>query len=86
MKKKGIKEELVESGLAAIDNSDYLQTLDTLLQKKWKLLQARNIAKVKRNKAQSPASERELKMKVAAFAIQKGYETELVLGRLKMLF
>src|ERR1700733_8262028 len=42
LKKQGINKELVKKGLSEIENADYLQVLDTLLIKKWKVIKAKS--------------------------------------------
>jgi regulatory protein len=79
LKKQGIGEELLEKGLSEIENEDYLQVLDKLLIKKWKLLKA--------NPGNTDYSDKDLfspaMQKLFNYAMQKGFEYDTIIGRVK---
>lgn len=67
----GISKSCIKSGMKEIDQNDYLQTLVEVLQKKIDTLTEQDLF-VKRDK-------------IARYAIQKGFEPELVWALLKDL-
>jgi regulatory protein len=79
MRKKGLSDELIEKGLEELPEEDYSTTLDELLQKKWKQLQ-RSIVKDKTKDVNAYNSQ-----KLIRYALQKGYEMDLVMDRIKAL-
>ncbi|MBN4065840.1 RecX family transcriptional regulator [Candidatus Amoebophilus asiaticus] len=64
LKLKHLSEELIQTGLNEISEADYLDTLRELLERKSILAKEKNYIKSQR--------------KLAAFAISKGYESNLV--------
>ena len=64
LKKKDITGYCLKMGFQEIEDDEYLQTLTTLLEKKVKLVKAKN--------------DYERKSKLARFAMTKGYESNLV--------
>jgi regulatory protein len=81
LKKQGITKELLEKGLGEIENADYIQVLDTLLQKKWKLLKAKS--------GNSDYSDKDLftpaMQKLLNYAMQKGFEYDVIVDRVKKI-
>ncbi len=81
LKKQGISKDLLQKGLNEIENADYLKVLDTLLIKKWKQLKAKT--------SNSEYSDSDLftpaKQKLINYAMQKGFEYDLVVERLKKI-
>ncbi len=71
LESKGLTKNCIRIGLKEVDESDYLQTLEELLKAKILTLEESNVF-VTRNKA-------------SKFAIQQGYEPELVWVKLKDL-
>ncbi len=71
LESKGLTKNCIRSGLKEIDEQDYIQALEELLKLKLFDLQEINVF-VARNKA-------------SKYAIQKGYESELVWEKLKKL-
>jgi regulatory protein len=69
---QGLSKNCIKIGLKEIDNEDYLSTLNLLLEKKGEEVAEENIF-AKRDK-------------ISKYAIQKGYEPELVWKSLKQLF
>lgn len=81
LKKQGIAKELLQKGLKEIENTDYLQVLDNLLLKKWKLLKAKSKnSDYSENDLFSPAMQ-----KLLNYAVQKGFEYDLVIDRVKKI-
>ena len=81
LKKQGIGEDMLEKGLSEIENEDYLQALDKLLLKKWKQIQAKPIGDTYiTDDIFSPAVQ-----KLLNYAIQKGFEYEVVMDRIKKM-
>lgn len=79
LKKQGIGEELLQKGLQEINQADYIQVLDNLLAKKWKQIQAKPIGETYiSDDLFSPAVQ-----KLLTYAIQKGFEYEVVMQRIK---
>jgi regulatory protein len=70
-KKKGISKNCIRSGLKEIDSDSYIATLRLLLEQKSEKLDEENIY-VKRDK-------------LSQYAIQKGYEPEIVWKLLREL-
>lgn len=68
----GLSKNCIKIGLKEIDNNDYLNTLNVILEKKGQEVEEENIF-AKRDK-------------LSKYAIQKGYEPELVWKSLKELF
>ncbi len=81
LKKQGITEELLEKGLNEITNEDYLQVLDKLLLKKWKQL------KTKPDNTNYPGNDMfsPVVLKLMSYAVQKGFEYDIVIERVKKL-
>jgi regulatory protein len=69
---QGLSKNCIRIGLKEIDANDYLTTLESVLQKKGETLQEENIFA--------------LRDKLSRYAIQKGYEPDLVWQRLKELY
>lgn len=69
---KGLTKNCIKIGLREIEQEDYVKTLDVLLQEKMEAQASENLF-VARDKA-------------SKFAIQRGFEPELVWERLKFLF
>lgn len=81
LKNQGISKELLEKGLKEIENADYLQVLDTLLLKKWKLIKAKSGNETySDNDLFTPA-----KQKLINYALQKGFEYDLIVERVKKI-
>ena len=81
LKKQGMGEEMVERGLHEIEDADYLKVLDNLLAKKWKQIQAKPIGDTYiTDDIFSPAVQ-----KLLNYAIQKGFEYEVVMNRVKKI-
>jgi regulatory protein len=72
LKGKGVSKNCIAAGLKEIDESDYLKTLNSLLSKKI-------------DKLSSDANVFTIRDKTARFAIQKGYEPDIVWQQLKEL-
>jgi len=64
LKQKRISQRLIDHGFKEIDEEEYLQTLDVLIEKKRKVIREEN--PFKRNQ------------KLANYLIQKGYEMDLI--------
>jgi len=81
LKKQGITEDLLKKGLNEIESVDYLQVLDRLLIKKWKLLKTKsgNIS-YSDNDLFTPAMQ-----KLINYAVQKGFEYDIIVGRVKKI-
>jgi regulatory protein len=81
LKKQGINKELLEKGLSEIENADYLNTLDTLLIKKWKVIKAKS--------GNSDYSDSDLftpdMQKLINYAMQKGFEYDIIVDRVKKI-
>lgn len=71
LKKKKVSSVCIQKGLEEIDESDYLETLQSLLEKKNALLKDKN--------------QFVRKKKIVDFLIRKGYESELVWERVHIL-
>jgi regulatory protein len=69
---QGLSQNCIKIGLKEIDNEDYVSTLNSLLEKKGDEVDEENIF-AKRDK-------------ISKYAIQKGYEPELVWKSLKQIF
>jgi len=81
LKKQGITGDLLEKGLNEIENTDYLQVLDKLLIKKWKLLKEKTEnTSYSDNDLFTPAMQ-----KLINYAIQKGFEYDLIVDRVKKI-
>ena len=78
MKRKGLPEELIHKGIAELSPEDYLNTLDKLLTKKWKQLQSKIIE-------DDYDSLSAAKQKLITYALQKGYEHDIIIQRMKRL-
>jgi len=81
LKKQGISKELLEKGLNEIENADYLQVLDTLLIKKWKQLKVKSPDK---NYSDNDLFTPEMQ-KLLNYAMQKGFEYDLIIDRVKKI-
>lgn len=79
MKRKGVSNELIEKGISGLSQEEYIEALDTLLQKKWN-----TIARTSKETDDYEAKQRQ-KQKLIRFALQKGYEMDLVFQRVKVL-
>lgn len=79
LKKQGIKGEMLEKGLGEIETEDYLQVLDKLLLKKWKSLKDKPV-----NSSYSDLFSPALQ-KLVNYALQKGFEYDMVIDRLKKI-
>jgi len=79
MRKKGLSNELIEKGLSQLPEADYTETLDGLLKRKWQIITRSGIDE-KDYEAKQRANG-----KLIRFALQKGYEMDLVLQRVKKL-
>jgi regulatory protein len=71
LESKGVSAYCVKAGLAEVDNEDYTQTLRRILKKKEKEITEENTY-IKRNT-------------LARYAIQKGFEPELVWSEVKQI-
>lgn len=81
LKKQGISKELLKKGLNEIENTDYVQVLDTLLQKKWKLIKAKpGNNTFSEDDLFSPAMQ-----KLLNYAMQKGFEYDLIVERVRKI-
>jgi regulatory protein len=81
LKKQGIPKELLQKGLNEIENTDYLQVLDKLLIKKWKTLKAKTGDDTySDNDLFTPAMQ-----KLINYAMQKGFEYDIILNRVKKI-
>ena len=79
LKKQGITKDLLDKGLKEIENTDYLLALDTLLQKKWKQIKAKNADEIySDNDLFTPAMQ-----KLINYAMQKGFEYDVIVDRVK---
>ncbi|HTA83081.1 MAG TPA: regulatory protein RecX [Bacteroidia bacterium] len=79
MKKKGISGELIEKGLNEVTENDYQETLDELLEKKWKLI----MCSAKEDEDYEVKQRR--KQKLMRYVLQKGYEMDIVIERIKKM-
>jgi regulatory protein len=81
LKKQGITKELLEKGLNEIESKDYLEVLDSLLLKKWKLIKAKA--------GNTDYSEHDLftpaMQKLLNYAMQKGFEYDIIVDRVKKI-
>lgn len=80
MKKKGLSGELIEKGLKQLPEKEYAETLEELLQKKWKQLVRSGKDDIEHEIKQQN------RQKLIRFALQKGYEIDLVMERVRKLF
>jgi regulatory protein len=78
MKRKGLPEELIKKGVSELSEEDYKQTLDELLLKKWKQVERKVVP-------DDYESVYVAKQKLIKFALQKGYEQDIVMQRMKGL-
>ncbi|HXB13899.1 MAG TPA: regulatory protein RecX [Bacteroidia bacterium] len=78
MKRKGLSQELIEQGLSELPEKAYTDTLDELLNKKWKQLQGKSEG----NNSKPIMAE---KQKLIRYALQKGYEQDIVMNRMSKL-
>jgi regulatory protein len=79
LKKQGIGKELLEKGLKEIENTDYLEVLDGLLIKKWRLLKAKSgNEEYSGDNLFSPVMQ-----KLLNYAMQKGFEYDVIVDRVK---
>jgi regulatory protein len=81
LRKHGIKGEILEQGFKEIAPDDYLQTLDKLLAKKWKQVSL----KPRKNEEEHYGLFTPEIQKVINYALQKGYEYEVIVERVKGL-
>jgi len=70
LKEKQVSKYCIEKGLTEIEDEAYMQTLKKVVAKKWESLRQQKYSQTK-------------KQKVAAFAIQRGFESHLVWAELK---
>jgi len=81
LKNQGISKELLEKGLKEIENADYLQVLDTLLLKKWRMIKAKSSNDTySDNDLFTPSMQ-----KLINYALQKGFEYDLIVDRVKKI-
>jgi regulatory protein len=81
LKKQGIAGELLQKGLNELEQEDYLQVLDNLLIKKWKLLKAKSVnTDFSDDDLFTPAMQ-----KLLNYATQKGFEYDLIIERVKKI-
>ena len=81
LKKQGITKDLLDKGLTEIESTDYLQTIDTLLQKKWKQIKAKDTTDAySDNDLFTPVMQ-----KLINYAMQKGFEYDLIVERVKKI-
>ena len=78
MKRKGLSEELIKKGLSELSQEEYSKTLDTLLQKKWVQLERKIVP-------DDYESGYVAKQKLIKYALQKGYEQDIIITRLKQM-
>jgi regulatory protein len=78
MRRKGLSEELIDKGLSELPAEDYSKTLDSLLQKKWVQLERKIVP-------DDYESGYAAKQKLIKYALQKGYEQDIVITRLKLM-
>lgn len=78
MKRKGLSEELIDKGISELSTEDYETTLDELLKKKWKQLERKIVP-------DDYESAFIAKQKLIKYALQKGYEMDIVMERVKNL-
>jgi len=79
MKKKGISGELIEKGLNEVTEADYQETLDELLEKKWKLIMR------SAKEEEDYEAKQKKKQKLMRYALQKGYEMDMVVKSVKRM-
>jgi regulatory protein len=79
MKKKGLSEELIEKGLNELAENDYEAMLDELLQKKWKLIMR------SAKDTESYEGKQANQQKLIRYALQKGYEMDIVIERIRKI-
>jgi regulatory protein len=77
MKKKGLSGDLIEKGLSELSENDYLETLDELLKKKWKLIMRTA------EEEESYEAKQVKQQKLMRYALQKGYEMDIVLKKVR---
>jgi regulatory protein len=80
MKRKGLSSELIEKGLKQLPEADYLETLEHLLKKKQE-----QIMRSGKDEKDYDTRQRN-RQKLIRFALQKGYEMDLVMTRVRKLF
>jgi len=78
MKRKGLSEELIKKGISELSQEEYGKTLDTLLQKKWVQLERKIVP-------DDYESGYIAKQKLIKYALQKGYEQDIIISRLKQM-
>jgi len=78
MRRKGLSEELIDKGLSELSQEDYGKTLDTLLQKKWVQLERKVVP-------DDYESSYTAKQKLIKYALQKGYEQDIIMKRMREL-
>ncbi len=78
--KESVRELPLKKALKRLENTDYLQTLDTLLIKKWKQIKSktRDDSEYSDNDLFTPAMQ-----KLINYAMQKGFEYDVVVDRVK---
>jgi regulatory protein len=72
LKQRQVSEYCIKKALAAIDETDYAQTLDKLTAEKWKSLKGEKNIFIKKNKLQQ-------------YLAQKGYEADMIRQAIKIL-
>ncbi|HTB30925.1 MAG TPA: regulatory protein RecX [Bacteroidia bacterium] len=81
LKRQGINKEMLEKGLGEIETTDYVQTLDALLLKKWKQIKAKTPKDTfSDNDLFTPAMQ-----KLINYAMQKGFEYDVIIDRVKKI-
>ena len=78
MERKGLSSELISNGLSELPEKEYLDTIDGLLNKKWKMLQRRGTGNISKPTLAD-------KQKLIRFVLQKGYEHDMVMNRMRKL-
>lgn len=82
LKKQGVTKDLLEKGLKEIENVEYLDVLDKLLLKKWKVIKAKagNNDESSNSDLFTPTMQ-----KLINYAMQKGFEYDVIVGRVKKI-
>jgi regulatory protein len=79
MKRKGLTDDLIEKELSLLPEKEYQETLDMLLQKKWKQIMRGDTGETDYDTQQKN------KGKLIRYALQKGYEMDLVLEKVRKM-
>jgi regulatory protein len=67
-----VSEQNIRLAMEAIDEEEYIQVLQNLMQRKWDSLKGTNIL--------------QKKQKIVAYLVQKGFETDLILEEIKQRY